>query len=299
MAAAEAVHPGAAAGSLVFWTPLSCVVPAVLAFWAGQTLAVTELRAHDNRDLALLYLERPATGVTPIALATSVAMGEPLKAVGYGRTKDEWVPVSRAQTSVSVEDKGITASSLNGDVSGAICRGDAGGPVINGKGELVGVTSTSSLHNCIGEPAGKNQAVITRTDNVTDWVKDANAHTFAFTGKASGKALDAKSDGSVIIWDHWGGDNQKFTHTRAKELRVFGSNCLAPAGDTSKLPAPMHAVACTGESNQKWNLDNADNTIRHQTTGLCLEVKGWGTDNGSPATLYTCTGGANQKWTKP
>ena len=42
---------------------------------------------------------------------------------------------------------------------------------------------------------------------------------------------------------------------------------------------------------------NANGTITNAASGLCLDVSGAGTANGTPVHLWTCNGGSNQQWT--
>jgi hypothetical protein len=53
--------------------------------------------------------------------------------------------------------------------------------------------------------------------------------------------------------------------------------------------------ACTGGVNQQWTV-GANGTITGVQSGLCLDVSGAGTANGTKVQLWTCTGGGNQQW---
>ena len=62
--------------------------------------------------------------------------------------------------------------------------------------------------------------------------------------------------------------------------------------------APGATVAiwdCTGGANQHWRV-NADGTIVGVESGLCLDVTGARTGNGTPVEIWTCNGGSNQQW---
>ena len=41
---------------------------------------------------------------------------------------------------------------------------------------------------------------------------------------------------------------------------------------------------------------NADGTVTGVQSGLCLDVNGAGTANGTKVQLWTCNGGSNQQW---
>ncbi len=118
----------------------------------------------------------------------------------------------------------------------------------------------------------------------------------------SGRALDVggwSAGAAVQIWDFWGGPNQDFTFNDDNELRVYGNNCLD--GGAGTPGTPVKSQPCSGAQSQKWvggvNIPTSAPMVFHVPSGLCLEVGGWGTANGSPVTLWDCHGGANQKWT--
>jgi hypothetical protein len=52
---------------------------------------------------------------------------------------------------------------------------------------------------------------------------------------------------------------------------------------------------CTGGDHQRWTV-NADNTVTNRLSGLCLDVNGQGTADGTGVILWTCSGAANQIW---
>jgi hypothetical protein len=45
----------------------------------------------------------------------------------------------------------------------------------------------------------------------------------------------------------------------------------------------------------QWQL-NANGTITGVQSGLCVDVSGQGTANGTKVQLWTCNGGSNQQW---
>jgi len=53
---------------------------------------------------------------------------------------------------------------------------------------------------------------------------------------------------------------------------------------------------CNGQPNQQWNI-NSNGTITGVQSGLCLDVTGRGTANGTLVELWACNGGSNQQWT--
>ncbi|MBD9726444.1 ricin-type beta-trefoil lectin domain protein [Streptomyces sp. ID-01-6.2a] len=52
---------------------------------------------------------------------------------------------------------------------------------------------------------------------------------------------------------------------------------------------------CNGGTSQKWTF-RADGSVTTDLSGLCLDVTGTATANGSKVQLWSCTGASNQKW---
>jgi len=52
---------------------------------------------------------------------------------------------------------------------------------------------------------------------------------------------------------------------------------------------------CTGGTSQQWQF-NTNGTATGVQSGLCLDVNGQGTTNGTKVQLWTCNGGSNQQW---
>jgi hypothetical protein len=95
---------------------------------AGFTAKVTKVVRRTDRDVVLAKLEKPATGVPPIALGSAPQAGETLQVAGFGRTATEWVPARPrvAPFTVSAVD-GVTVPVSSADGADT-CKGDAGGP---------------------------------------------------------------------------------------------------------------------------------------------------------------------------
>ncbi|MEU4251442.1 ricin-type beta-trefoil lectin domain protein [Amycolatopsis sp. NPDC026612] len=101
------------------------------------------------------------------------------------------------------------------------------------------------------------------------------------------------SGAGTLIWDCQTAANQLWTTWANGEIRVFGDKCL----DGTTSAARVLSRSCTGQDNQKWTL-GADGSIRNVQSGLCLDVEGAATANGTHAILWTCNGQANQKWSR-
>ncbi|MFB8207671.1 MULTISPECIES: endo-1,4-beta-xylanase [unclassified Streptomyces] len=118
-------------------------------------------------------------------------------------------------------------------------------------------------------------------------------------GVGSGRCVEvpnsATADGTrVQLYDCGSGANQKWEHTAAGELRVYGNKCLDAGGSGSG--AGIQIYSCWGGDNQKWRL-NSDGTVVGVQSGLCLDAVGTGTANGTKIQLYSCGNGSNQRWT--
>ncbi|MFF1544353.1 ricin-type beta-trefoil lectin domain protein [Streptomyces sp. NPDC058291] len=119
-------------------------------------------------------------------------------------------------------------------------------------------------------------------------------------GQQSGRCLDignsATANGTQAqLWDCNGGANQRWTHTTAKQLVVYGDKCLRASGQAGDNGAPAAIWDCNGQTDQQWNI-NPDGTITAAQSGLCLDAVGQGTVNGTKLQLWSCSGGANQRW---
>jgi alpha-galactosidase len=99
---------------------------------------------------------------------------------------------------------------------------------------------------------------------------------------------------TVDIWDCNGGANQRWT-VSGQTVQALGKCLDAPTNATAGTKVQIWD--CSGAANQRWNL-NANGTISNAQFGLCLDVSGSATANGSPVILWTCTAAANQRWTR-
>jgi len=116
---------------------------------------------------------------------------------------------------------------------------------------------------------------------------------------ASSRCLDdpmsATSNGvQPIIWDCSGQANQRWTIS-GNTIRVFGKCLDAPLGAVAGDDVVL--FDCNGGANQQWTL-RFDGSIQGVDSGLCLDVTGNATANGTLVGLWTCTGGASQRWTR-
>ncbi|GCD33415.1 hydrolase [Streptomyces chrestomyceticus JCM 4735] len=164
---------------------------------AGQVREIVELVPRADRDLALARLDKPVTGITPVALGTSApTAGEELRATGYGRTRTAWVPDrlhSGAFTVDSAEDGRI---GITGKDGAALCKGDTGSPAFreqDGRYQLVAVSSRSWQGGCLGtdEAETRTGAVATRVDDIDEWARTV-VRRLVLKSVANGKYVTAE-----------------------------------------------------------------------------------------------------------
>jgi endo-1,4-beta-xylanase len=117
--------------------------------------------------------------------------------------------------------------------------------------------------------------------------------------EAANRCLDvsgatAANGSQLIVWDCHSGANQQFA-ANGQALQVMGKCLEAPpaaaAGTRTRI------WDCGGGANQQWVV-NSNGTISSAQTGLCLDVNGGGTANGSAVIVWNCHGGANQRWAR-
>ncbi|WP_031514975.1 FG-GAP-like repeat-containing protein [Streptomyces sp. NRRL F-5123] len=143
---------------------------------AGQVRTVVKLVPESGQDLVLAELASPVAGIAPVALSTTAPVaGEQLQVAGYGRTKDEWVPLNLHTGTFGVDTVAAGEIDITGQDGAAVCKGDSGGPLLRESGgavQLVGINSRSWGGGCFGADPSETRtgAVDTRVDTVGAWV---------------------------------------------------------------------------------------------------------------------------------
>jgi alpha-galactosidase len=193
----------------------------------------------------------------------------------------------------------------NGDVAVALFNQGSSTTTISTTAAAVGKSGTSftlvnAWTNGSSTTSGAISASVPAHGTVVYRVSGGStATTTTLVSAASGRCLDVPQSSTAngtqpVIWDCHGGANQRWTSS-GQTLQSVG-NCLdAPINATAGTKAQMWD--CNGGANQRWTL-NSDGTISGQQSGLCLDVSGNATANGTPVILWTCTGSANQRWTR-
>lgn len=220
----------------------------------GKAVEVVELAPRTDRDLVLARLAEPARGVAGAKRAAAVpAVGAALTAVGFGRTKTEWVPDRLHTGSFKVDSAAATSLAITGKGTDALCKGDTGGPLLNAAGELVGVNSRSWQGGCLGMPATETRtgAVSSRIDDLGDWILQVRATTPGWKAEALVQAGSGLYQGIRLADGTWTG----FTDVQSKAGTVPGGvRTAAVAG----IGSDTHVVALGGDGRLRHTIRKAD-----------------------------------------
>ncbi len=168
----------------------------------GHTSEIVKLVPFPGRDIVMGRLAAPATGTAPVTVATAVAAaGDVLTSVGYGRTKTEWVPNKLHSGSFTVSAVSDASLDIAGNAAGsAICKGDAGGPLLRGSGsslELVGVSTASAQGGCFGETETRTDAQGARADGLKQWISEVVGEATDFNCDGARDVAIADPDATV------------------------------------------------------------------------------------------------------
>ncbi|KOV26570.1 FG-GAP-like repeat-containing protein [Streptomyces sp. XY152] len=174
----------------------------------GHVSRITDLVPRPGRDLVMARLATPATGITPVKVATTAAaQGDTLTAAGYGRTRTEWAPTRLHTASFTVGSVDESQVDVAGKTTNdAICKGDAGGPLLrvnNGTPELVGINSRSHQGGCFGtDPAeARTEAIAARADNTVPGSRLAAGQQLSSGDSlvSAGARATMQTDGDLVV----------------------------------------------------------------------------------------------------
>ncbi|MCA6094763.1 FG-GAP-like repeat-containing protein, partial [Streptomyces sp. SCA3-4] len=143
----------------------------------GTTADAVELVPRGDRDLVMVKLAKPVTGVAPVNISGyEPRKGEDLRVTGYGRTKDEWAPdlLHTADFGIGAVS-GATLELTGKSADAALCKGDTGGPAFrekDGAVELAAINTGSWQGGCFGtdESETRKDATSTRVDDIAHWI---------------------------------------------------------------------------------------------------------------------------------
>lgn len=145
---------------------------------AGITAHASKLVPDAGHTVMLVKLDKAATGITPVPLSTTApTAGDPVRLAGFGRTADEWIPNVLHTSAFTVGTVDATQLVLHSDTADA-CKGDAGAPAFReagGLATLVGVTTSSLQHGCMGIEQPQQGTTEIRTDTLAAWIGQQTA----------------------------------------------------------------------------------------------------------------------------
>ncbi|MER5485033.1 FG-GAP-like repeat-containing protein [Streptomyces sp. NPDC002812] len=188
------------------------------------TLDVVKIVPRSDRDVVLARLSRPIAGVAPIKLASAQpAVNAAVTAAGFGRTKTDWVQTKVHTAAFGVTSSDATTLTLTGKGTDSICKGDAGGPLVNGNGELAGINNRSWQGGCLGTPDTETRtgAIASRADGLQDWVRKTAFH-------APG---DMTNDGIADLAAVWG-NGSLYLYPGDKTKGLAGTDIAQLGGTT-------------------------------------------------------------------
>ncbi|MFE2326258.1 FG-GAP-like repeat-containing protein [Streptomyces sp. NPDC059385] len=190
----------------------------------GRVLDITEIAPRDDRDAALVRLVTPADGITTAKIAASApAANTDVTAVGFGRTKTEWVTDQLHSGQFSVNSTAATTLAVTGKGTDAICKGDTGGPLLDSTGAVSAVASRSWQGGCLATPSTETRtgAIAARVDGLAGWIGQVTVPRRGAVNEAGGNDRirwadfdgDGKADyisvadnGAVSVWLNRGGN---------------------------------------------------------------------------------------------
>ncbi|MFJ6135244.1 trypsin-like serine protease [Kitasatospora sp. NPDC092286] len=225
----------------------------------GVSVDVIDLKPHADRDLVVARLAGPVFGVTPVTLAdTAPAVGDTLRATGYGRTQDEWVPNRLHGAAVTVKSTAATTVGIaaKAPATGAICKGDTGGPTFRENGAtavLAGIHSLSWQGGCFGSTETRTDAVESRVDDIRQWILDSSSVDQALLGPgarlASGQTLAGRDLRLTMRAD----GNLTLTHKNAPNGIIWATGTGGNAGAYAEMQPDGNFVVYTADKHPIWN----------------------------------------------
>ncbi|AWI28894.1 FG-GAP-like repeat-containing protein [Streptomyces tirandamycinicus] len=249
----------------------------------GHAADIAELVPSPAGDLVMARLTAPAaTGIAPVELAASPAgEGDSLQAVGFGRTKTEWVPGTAHSASMKVGALSDTELTLTGATANdALCKGDTGAPLLRqteGGTELVGIATRSRQGGCLGESETRTDAIAVRTDHLADWIATTAGRSWALLMTADDFNGDNKADLLTIdaADDHLYAQPGDGKGTFGKPVKVSpgkwtGMRLLAATDFTGDGKADILAAHTNG------NLYLYPGNGKNGVTGSSVIGSGWG-----------------------
>ena len=116
----------------------------------------------------------------------------------------------------------------------ALCKGDAGGPVLNALGEVVGVVSAAWDAGCLNSSETRAGAVATRVDDIADWVQQVRLTSRQKHITNALTAADFDGDGRTDVAALMANGSAQLFRGRSDGTMQFGSFLGALGRPTQK-----------------------------------------------------------------
>ncbi|MET9470285.1 S1 family peptidase [Streptomyces sp. NPDC006544] len=221
----------------------------------GKAVEVVDLVPRTDRDLVLGRLASPAAGLPWARIGQNgPAAGAELTAVGFGRTKTEWVPDKLHTGTFTTNTSAAGTLTITGKGTDVLCKGDTGGPLFDSAGWLVGINSRSWQGGCLGTPAAETRtgAISARADNLRVWAAEVRSLTPGWKTEAVVQAGTSLYQGINLADNSWTG----FTDVQSKAGNVGGIRTATVAG----IDGDTHVVALGTNGRIYHTIRKADGT---------------------------------------
>ncbi|MCX5077828.1 S1 family peptidase [Streptomyces sp. NBC_00424] len=221
----------------------------------GKTVDIVEIAPRADRDVVLARLATPSAALTGVKRANVAPVaGAELTAAGFGRTRTEWVPDKPHTGSFNVNAADATSLSITGKGTDSLCKGDTGGPLLNGAGELVGVNSRSWQGGCYAaDPAEtRTGAIAARVDDLREWIDGYRATTSGWQTETLVQSGSSLYQGIRLPDGSWTG----FSDVQAKVNDLGGIRSSAAAG----INGDTHVLAISNSGGLSHTIRKADGT---------------------------------------
>ncbi|WP_157495369.1 tachylectin-related carbohydrate-binding protein [Kutzneria sp. 744] len=144
----------------------------------GVVAHVSTLVPDAGHTVMLAKLDKAATDIAPVTLTSAAPVaGTTVRLAGFGRTATEWLPNLLHTNTFTVGTVDAAQLVLQSPDSDA-CKGDAGAPAfqeVDGKSVLVGVTTSSLQHGCVGVEQPQQGTTEVRADTLAAWIGQQTA----------------------------------------------------------------------------------------------------------------------------
>lgn len=225
----------------------------------GKAVAgIAELVPNTGRGVVMARLDRTLEGIKPATFATKApaSQGEELTSAGFGRTKTEWVPGKAHTGTFRTTALGEAGMDILGKDSAAICQGDAGGPLVNAKGEVAGISEKSWQAGCLGsDPAEKRtNATGLRTDNIRTWIQQVQSTATGWKTQAVVQAGTGVYQAMRLPSGTW----TSFSSIESQAGGIGGVRTAAIAA--AGMGTDTHVVALGGDGRLHHTVRHADGT---------------------------------------